>query len=130
MTGGGKNILAFGFNDQVMNPKLAESQCKGGIIFAIGHAATEETAFDPVSHRIVNGNIADYHIPVQADVPDIEVVFVNKPDTHVHPVGMKGVGEVAGTGAAAAVLNAMYNATGVRVTRLPAFPEDFAGKMS
>ena len=108
---------------RVMNPKLAESQCRGGIIFAIGHACSEETAFDPVAHRIVNGNIADYHIPVQADVPDIDIVFVNKPDLHVHPMGMKGVGEVAGTGASAAILNALYNATGVRVTRLPAYPE-------
>lgn len=109
---------------RIMNPKLAESQCKGGIVFAIGHACSEETALDPVSHRIVNGNIADYHIPVQADVPDIDIIFVNKPDTHVHPVGMRGVGEVAGTGAAAAILNAMYNATGKRVARLPAYPED------
>ena len=112
---------------QVMNPKLAESQCKGGIIFAIGHACSEETAFDPVSARIVNGNLADYHIAVNADVPDIEIIFVNKPDLHVHPQGMKGVGEVAGTGAAAAVLNALYNATGKRVTELPAYPEKLIG---
>ena len=108
---------------QVMNPKLAESQCRGGIGFAIGHACSEETAFDPVSRRIVNGNIADYHVAVNADVPDIEVIFVNEPDYHAHPIGMKGVGEVAGTGAAGAILNALYHATGKRVTELPAYPE-------
>lgn len=112
---------------RIMNPKLAESQCRGGIIFAIGHACSEETAFDPIHKRIVNNNIADYHIPVQADVPEIDIIFVNEPDMHVHPVGMKGVGEVAGTGAAAAILNAMYNATGRRVTKLPAYPEKLVG---
>ena len=115
---------------RVINPKLAESQCKGGIIFAVGMACSEETAFDPVSARIVNGSIADYHVPVNADVPDIEVLFVNEPDDYVHPVGVKGIGEVAGTGAAAAITNAMYNATGVRVTQLPAYPEQFVGKMA
>ncbi|QXC48855.1 xanthine dehydrogenase family protein molybdopterin-binding subunit [Agrobacterium salinitolerans] len=103
---------------QILNHKMATSQFKGGIIMGIGLALTEETNFDERTGRIVNASLADYHVPVQMDVPSIEILYTNKPDPQA-PMGARGIGEIGITGVGAAVANAVYNATGVRVRDLP-----------
>ncbi|HPG12512.1 MAG TPA: xanthine dehydrogenase family protein molybdopterin-binding subunit, partial [Chitinophagaceae bacterium] len=75
------------------------------------------------SGRYINANLADYHVPVNADIPAIDVLFVNKPDNIISPTGAKGIGEIALVGVAPAVANAVYNATGKRITRLPITPD-------
>jgi xanthine dehydrogenase YagR molybdenum-binding subunit len=82
-------------------------------------ALHEETLIDHVFGRIMNANIAEYHVPVHADVHDINVIFVDEPDSIINPLGMKGVGEIGIVGVAAAVANAVYHATGKRVRDLP-----------
>lgn len=104
---------------RIVNPSLAASQLKGGIVFGIGMALMEKTAFDPVAARIVNDNLADYHLPVNADIPDIEVLFVGAPDEQFNALGVRGLGEIGVPGVAAAVANAVFNAVGRRVRSLP-----------
>jgi xanthine dehydrogenase YagR molybdenum-binding subunit len=104
---------------KIISPKTAESQVIGGVVGGIGMALMEEGVIDNRFGRWVNNNLADYHVPVQADVPHIEAVFVNKPDPYLNPMGAKGMGEIALIGFAAAVANAVYNATGKRVRDLP-----------
>ena len=103
---------------RILNPKTAISQFRGGIIMGIGMALTEETMFDDRTGRIMNANLAEYHLPVQADVPFIDIVYTDVPDPHT-PLGAHGIGEIGITGAAAAVANAIYHATGKRITDLP-----------
>lgn len=103
---------------QILNHKMATSQFKGGIIMGIGLALTEETNFDERTGRVVNASLADYHVPVQMDVPTIEVIYTNKPDPQA-PMGARGIGEIGITGVGGAIANAVYNATGVRVRDLP-----------
>jgi xanthine dehydrogenase YagR molybdenum-binding subunit len=103
---------------RILNPKTALSQFRGGIIMGIGMALTEETIFDDRTGRIINGTLAEYHLPVQADVPHIDIVYTNIPDPHT-PMGAHGIGEIPITGVAAAVANAIYHATGKRLTSLP-----------
>jgi xanthine dehydrogenase YagR molybdenum-binding subunit len=103
---------------RILNPKTATSQLRGGIVMGIGMALSEKTVFDERRGRIVNPSLAEYHVPVNLDVPDIEVTFTNVPDEHA-PLGARGVGELGITGAAAAVANAVFNATGKRVRDLP-----------
>jgi xanthine dehydrogenase YagR molybdenum-binding subunit len=103
---------------RVINPKTAVSQLRGGIVMGIGAALTEETQVDPRTGRVVNAGLADYHVPVQADVPGIDVSYLDEPDPTT-PLGLLGVGEVGITGVAAAVANAVHHATGVRVRELP-----------
>ena len=102
----------------VVNPKTAVSQVRGGIIMGIGMALTEETLFDDRRGRIMNPSLAEYHVPVNLDVPNIEVLFLNKADDHC-PFGARGIGEIGITGVAAAIANAIYHATGKRVRSLP-----------
>jgi xanthine dehydrogenase YagR molybdenum-binding subunit len=102
----------------ILNPKTAASQFRGGIIMGIGLALMEETQFDERSGRIMNPSLAEYHVPVHLDVPEIDVIWTDIPDPHT-PMGAHGVGEIGITGAAAAVANAIYNATGKRVRDLP-----------
>jgi xanthine dehydrogenase YagR molybdenum-binding subunit len=104
---------------RVLNPKTATSQMRGGIIFGIGMALMEHTITDHRSGRYVNADLAEYHIPVHADVPPIEIHFVDERDEHVDPIGAKGIGEIGMTGVAPAIANAVYHATGVRVRDLP-----------
>lgn len=104
---------------RIVNPSLAASQIKGGIVFGIGMALMEKTQFDPGTARIVNDNLADYHLPVNADVPDIEVLFVGAPDEQFNPLGVRGLGEIGVPGVAAAVANAVFHAIGRRVRSLP-----------
>ncbi len=102
----------------ILNPNTATSQFKGGMIMGIGLALTEETLFDERSGRIMNATLADYHIPSHLDVPDIEVIWTGIPDPR-SPLGARGIGEIGITGVAAAIANAVFNATGKRVRDLP-----------
>jgi xanthine dehydrogenase YagR molybdenum-binding subunit len=102
-----------------LNERTAHSQLMGGIVMGLGMALMEESLLDPRSGRFANANLAEYHLPVNADIGEIEVAFVDEHDPHVNPLGVKGIGEIGITGVAAAVANAVYNATGVRVRDLP-----------
>lgn len=113
-----KMLGAYGVG-RVMNPKTARSQLIGGITFGIGMALMEHTVTDVRSGRYVNADIAEYHIPVHADVPAMEILFTDERDAHVDPIGAKGIGEIGMTGVAASIANAVYHATGVRVRDLP-----------
>jgi len=104
---------------RILNRKTARSQMVGGIIFGIGMALMEETVPDLRTGRIVNADLASYHLPVSADVPNIDVVFLEESDKAVNPMGVKGLGELGITGAAAAIANAVFHATGKRVRDLP-----------
>ena len=103
---------------RILNPKTAKSQFRGGIIMGLGMALMEETQFDERSGRIMNPSLAEYHIPVHLDVPEIDVIWTDIADPHT-PMGAHGIGEIGITGVAAAVANAVYNATGKRVRDLP-----------
>jgi xanthine dehydrogenase YagR molybdenum-binding subunit len=103
---------------RILNPKTAGSQILGGVVWGIGMALHEETVIDHRFGRIMNANIAEYHVPVHADVHDIEVIFVDEQDDS-NPLGLKGVGEIGIVGVAAAIANAVYHATGKRVRDLP-----------
>jgi xanthine dehydrogenase YagR molybdenum-binding subunit len=104
---------------RILNPKTAGNQIAGSVVGGIGMALHEETLIDHAFGRIMNANIAEYHVPVHADVHDIQVIFVDEPDSIINPLGMKGVGEIGIVGVAAAVANAVYHATGKRVRDLP-----------
>jgi xanthine dehydrogenase YagR molybdenum-binding subunit len=110
------NAVAAG---RILNTKTAHSQIMGSVVWGIGMALHEETLVDHNFGRVMNANIAEYHVPVNADVHDIEVIFVEEPDETVNPMGIKGVGEIGIVGTAAAIANAIYHATGQRVRDLP-----------
>jgi xanthine dehydrogenase YagR molybdenum-binding subunit len=105
---------------RILNAKTARSQCLGGMTFGIGIALTEELAFDPRDGHVANHNLAEYHIPVNADVPQLTVDLLEERDDWANPLQAKGIGELGICGAAAAITNAIYNATGVRVRDYPA----------
>lgn len=104
---------------RLLNAKTAHSQLLGGIVYGIGMAMMEQTVTDHNFGRIVNADLAEYHVPVNADVPAIDVFFVDEQDPHVNPLGVKGIGEIGITGTAAAIANAVYHATGKRIRDLP-----------
>jgi xanthine dehydrogenase YagR molybdenum-binding subunit len=104
---------------RILNTKTAHSQIMGSVVWGIGMALHEETLFDHRFGRIMNPNIAEYHVPVNADVQDIKVIFVDEPDEVINPLGIKGLGEIGIVGVAAAIANAIYHATGKRVRDLP-----------
>ena len=104
---------------RIINPKTARSQILGGVVMGIGMAMHEESMLDNRLGRFMNHNFAEYHIPVQADIQDIEVIFVHEPDAEVTPLGVKGLGEIGIVGTAGAVANAIFHATGKRVRSLP-----------
>jgi xanthine dehydrogenase YagR molybdenum-binding subunit len=110
-------VSAFG-GGRILNAKTARSQFRGGIVMGRGRALTEETLFDERSGRIVNATMAEYHVPVHLDVPEIDVIWTDIPDPHA-PMGARGIGEIGITGTAAAVANAIFNATGKRIRDLP-----------
>ena len=103
---------------RILNEKLARSQIIGGAVMGIGMTLLEETVFDPETGRVTNATFGDYLIPANADVPDLDVVFVGTPDT-VRPLGIKGIGEIGVVGVSAAIANAVYHATGRRIRSLP-----------
>jgi xanthine dehydrogenase YagR molybdenum-binding subunit len=111
-------VGAYGVG-KLLNQKTARSQLMGGIVWGLGMALFEETVFDQRLGRAVNGNLAEYHVPANADVKLIDVQVVDEDDPHVNPLGAKGIGEIGITGVAAAVANAVYHATGRRVRDLP-----------
>jgi len=103
---------------RILNPKTAASQFRGGIIMGIGLALTEEVLFDERMGRIMNPSLAEYHVPVHLDVPEIDVIWTDIPDPQ-SPHGVRGIGEIGITGVAAAIANAIYNATGIRNYEVP-----------
>jgi xanthine dehydrogenase YagR molybdenum-binding subunit len=110
------NAVAAG---RILNLKTARSQIMGGVVWGIGMALHEETLIDHNFGRIMNADLAEYHVPVNADIHNIEVIFVDEPDGIINPLGMKGLGEIGIVGVAAAIANAIYHATGTRVRDLP-----------
>lgn len=109
---------------RVINPHMVRSQLLGGMIWGVSFALHEQAVMDRRSGRILNANLAEYHIPVNADVPSVEALTVDEVDPHVNALGIKGVGEIGITGSAGAVANAVWHATGVRVRRFPIGPHD------
>ena len=108
---------------KVMNLKTAINQIKGGMIFGLGMALMENVQYDPNNGRIVTRDLAQYLVPVHADIPEIKVEFIDEPDPFISPLGARGIGEIGVTGMAAAIANAIYNATGKRVRDLPITPD-------
>ena len=104
---------------RILNTRTAHSQIMGGVVWGIGMALHEETLMDHRFGRFMNANFGEYHVPVNADIQDIEVIFVDEPDAIINRLGIKGVGEIGIVGVAAAVANAIYHATGKRVRDLP-----------
>jgi xanthine dehydrogenase YagR molybdenum-binding subunit len=104
---------------RIMNTRTARSQYLGAMIWGVSSALHEATEIDPRVARYTNDNLADYSMPVNADIADVDVILVPETDDFVNPVGVKGIGELANVGTAAAVANAVYHATGVRVRALP-----------
>jgi xanthine dehydrogenase YagR molybdenum-binding subunit len=104
---------------RILNSKTARSQVMGAIIWGIGMALEEESMMDQYFGRFMNHNLAEYHVPVNADVHEIDVIFVEEHDTIVNPLGAKGLGEIGIVGVAAAIANAVFHATGKRIRDLP-----------
>lgn len=116
-------VGAYGIG-RVVNPRLARSQCTGGMIGGMGMALMERTVLDPRDGRPVNAHMADYLVPVNLDIPQLEAHFVEETDPHVNALGVKGLGEIALVGMAPAIANAVFHATGKRVRTLPIRIED------
>jgi xanthine dehydrogenase YagR molybdenum-binding subunit len=110
------NAVAAG---KILNPKTARSQVLGGVVWGMSMALHEETVTDHNLGRFMNHNLAEYHIPVNADAPDIDVIFVEERDDKASPIGVKGLGEIGIVGTPAAIANAIYHATGKRIRDLP-----------
>ena len=104
---------------RIMNTRTARSQYIGGMIWGISSALHEATEIDRKRARYVNDNLADYLMPVNADIQELQVILVPEEDDKVNPAGVKGIGEIANAGTAAAIANAVYHATGLRVRELP-----------
>ena len=118
-----RRMLAAMAIGRVLNVQTARSQVHGGMIWGIGSALIEEIQHDPRDGRIVNRDLAEYHVPVNRDVPDLDVLFVEERDDQANPIQSKGIGELSLAGAGAAITNAIYNACGVRVRDYPATPD-------
>ncbi|AND90410.1 xanthine dehydrogenase family protein molybdopterin-binding subunit [Bradyrhizobium diazoefficiens] len=104
---------------RILNTKTGRSQIMGGVVWGIGMALHEETVMDHRFGRIMNANIAEYHFPVNADIHDIDVIFVEERDDRINRLGVKGLGEIGIVGVPAAIANAVYHATGKRIRRFP-----------
>jgi xanthine dehydrogenase YagR molybdenum-binding subunit len=104
---------------RVINPRLVRSQYYGGMIWGVSFALLERAIMDPRSGRLMNPNLSEYLVPVNADVPSLEAILVEENDPHVNALGIKGVGEIGVTGTAGAVANAVWHATGIRVRQFP-----------
>jgi xanthine dehydrogenase YagR molybdenum-binding subunit len=108
---------------RIVNARTAHSQYLGGVVWGIATALHEEGRIDERTARYMNANLADYLVPVNADIPDVEIILVDEEDPYVNPLGIKGIGEVGNVGSAAAVANAVYHATGIRIRELPITPD-------
>jgi xanthine dehydrogenase YagR molybdenum-binding subunit len=111
---------------RVINPRLVRSQYYGGMIWGVSFALHEGAVIDRRSGRVINRDLAEYHIPVNADVPSLEALLIEEDDPYVNPLGIKGVGEIGITGTVGAVANAVWHATGVRVRSFPIRIEELA----
>jgi xanthine dehydrogenase YagR molybdenum-binding subunit len=109
---------------RIINPRLVRSQYYGGMIWGISFALQEEAIVDRRSGRIMNADLAEYHVPVNADVPVMDAILIPEEDRIVNALGVKGVGEIGITGTVGAIANAVWHATGVRVRRFPIRIED------
>ncbi|MEA3124599.1 MAG: xanthine dehydrogenase YagR molybdenum-binding subunit [Caballeronia sp.] len=103
----------------LLNEKTAHSQLMGGLVWGIGSALTEQSELDARYGRYTNANLAEYHVPVNADIGLLDITLLGKPDPHINPLGARGIGEIGITGVAGSIANAVYHATGVRVRDLP-----------
>jgi xanthine dehydrogenase YagR molybdenum-binding subunit len=104
---------------RIINPRMVQSQYFGGMIWGISFALHEHAIMDHRSGRIMNANFAEYHVPVNADVPSLEAILVEEQDPYVNALGIKGVGEIGITGTVGAIANAVWHATGIRVRSFP-----------
>ena len=118
-----RRVVAVYDVGKVVNERLGRSQFIGGIVWGIGLALHEDTLVDWRNGRIANANLAEYHVPVNLDVPEIDVTAIDIPDTKLNPLGARGIGEIGITGTGAAIANAVYHATGKRVRDLPITPD-------
>ena len=118
-----KHIVSTADAGKIIAYNPARSQMVGGAVGGVGMALTEETLIDPRYGRYINSNFADYHVPVHADIPAIDVLFADQPDYIINPMGSKGIGEIALVGVAPAIANAVFNATGKRIRELPITPD-------
>ncbi|MBJ3764241.1 xanthine dehydrogenase family protein molybdopterin-binding subunit [Maribius pontilimi] len=118
-----RRMLAAMAAGRILNPKTAQSQVWGGQIWGIGTALTEGIEHDPRTGHVVNNDLAEYHVPVNLDVGDLDVMFIDERDDQANPMQVKGIGELGLSGAGAAITNAIYNACGVRVRDYPATPD-------
>jgi xanthine dehydrogenase YagR molybdenum-binding subunit len=121
-------VVTTGDAGKIISPKTARSQMIGGVVGGIGMALSEKLTIDHNTGQIINASFGDYHVPLHSQIPKTDVWFVNKPDLNVNDIGAKGIGEIALIGFAAAVANAVYNATGKRVRDLPITPEKLGFK--
>jgi xanthine dehydrogenase YagR molybdenum-binding subunit len=108
---------------RIVNQMMAKSQFAGGVVWGISLALHEDTNVDWRNGRITNANLADYHVPVNADIPDIHVEALDIPDYQIDSVGARGIGEIGITGTGAAVCNAIFHATGKRIRDSPITPD-------
>jgi len=115
---------------RVINPRLVRSQLFGGMIWGVSFALHEQAVMDRRSGRMLNADLAEYHVPVNADVPSLDVLTIDEHDPHVNALGIKGVGEIGITGSAGAVANAVWHATGIRVRRFPIQIDDLVAPLS
>jgi xanthine dehydrogenase YagR molybdenum-binding subunit len=111
-------VASYGVG-RLLNKKTGYSQLMGGIVWGIGLALLEETVYDSRYGRPVNANLAEYHVPVNADVGTIDIIVLDEDDPHINALGAKGIGEIGITGVGAAIANAVYHATGKRIRDLP-----------
>jgi xanthine dehydrogenase YagR molybdenum-binding subunit len=112
---------------RIVNPKTARSQFIGGMTMGLGMALMEEGVMDRAFGDYLNHDLAQYHVPVCADVCDIDVAWIDEEDSELNPMGSKGIGEIGIVGTAAAVANAVHHATGIRVRDLPIRPDRLLG---
>jgi len=106
-----------------MNKKTATNQVYGSVAWGVGIALMEEGILDHRYGRYANNDLANYHVPVNADIPEVDVIFIDKPDPILDPLGAKGLGEIGLVGFSAAIANAVYHATGKRIRDLPITPD-------
>jgi xanthine dehydrogenase YagR molybdenum-binding subunit len=111
-------VGAFGAG-KILNPRTARNQFVGGMVWGISFALYENAVMDPHLGRFVNHDLSEYLVPVNADIGDVEAVWVDEVDRHVNPLGVKGIGEIGICGSAAAVANAVFHATGRRIREYP-----------
>lgn len=104
---------------RVVNPRTVRSQFIGGMTFGLSMALFEQSVRDTRFGHVVTQNLADYHVPTHADATDIDAIWLDEVDEHATPMGTRGAGEIGNVGSAAAVVNAVYNATGARIRDLP-----------